>query len=225
MEATVRIRLIHARIRRLLKASEEWDTEAWGLPVSAAHLGYAAACFSARTIKHSESMGVSFTQEERDSIMAVWRYTAHIMGIPESILFTNEADALHLHRVAMLCEPPLSDESIIMANSLINSAPLVAGVTAPVERKVMVQREIYPVSRVLVGDEIADRMRFPRSRKIGILAQFKLLQRLRRWKARFLRQPMQAENIGSVLAISAFDEAGITYNLPDHVYSEESRKW
>ena len=222
---TVRIRLIHAQIRRLLNTSEEWDNEAWGLPVSAAHLGYAAACFSARTIKHSESVGVSFTQEERDSIMAVWRYTAYIMGIPESILFTNEAEALHLHRVAVLCEPPMTDESIIMANALINSAPLVAGVTDPVERKTMVQREIYPVSRALVGDEIADRLRFPRSRKVGILAQFKLLQRLRRWKATILRQPMRAESFGAMLAISVFDEAGITYNLPDHVYSEESSKW
>ena len=79
---------------------------AWGIPVSAAHLGYADACFSARTIKHSETVGVSFTQEERDSIIAVWRYTAYIMGIPESILFTNEAEALHLHRVAMLWSRP-----------------------------------------------------------------------------------------------------------------------
>ena len=77
---SVRIRLIHAQIRRLMNASEEWDNEAWGVPVSAAHLGYAAACFSARTIKHSETVGVSFTQEERDSIMAVWRYTAYIIG-------------------------------------------------------------------------------------------------------------------------------------------------
>ncbi len=172
---SVRIRLIHAQIRRLMNASEEWDTEAWGVPVSAAHLGYAAACFSARTIKHSETVGVSFTQEERDSIMAVWRYTAYIMGIPESILFTNEAEALHLHRVAMLCEPPMPDESIIMANALINSAPLVAGVTDPPARRAMVEREIYPVSRALVGDEVADRLRFPQNRKIAILAQFKLL--------------------------------------------------
>ena len=222
---SVRIRLIHAQIRRLLEASEEWDNEAWGVPVSAAHLGYAAACFSARTIKHSETVGVSFTQEERDSIMAVWRYTAYIMGIPESILFTNEAEALHLHRVAMLCEPPMADESIIMANALINSAPLVAGITDPPARRAMVEREIYPISRALVGDEVADRLRFPQNSKIAILAQFKLLQRLRRWKAMILRQPIQAESFGAMLAISVFDEAGITYNMPDHVYAEESSKW
>ena len=91
---SVRIRFIHARMRRLLHDSGEWDTEAWGVPINSAHTSYAAACFSARTIKHSESVGVSYTQEERDSIMAIWRYTAYLMGIPETILFTNEAEAL-----------------------------------------------------------------------------------------------------------------------------------
>ena len=147
------------------------------------------------------------------------------MGIPESILFTNEAEALNLHKVAMLCEPPMADESIMMANALINSAPLVAGITDPPARRAMVEREIYPVSRALVGDEVADRLRFPKNRKIAILAQFKLLQRLRRWKAMILRQPIQAESFGAMLAISVFDEAGITYNMPDHVYAEESSKW
>ena len=222
---SLRIRLIHAQIRRLLNESGEWDTEAWGVPLSAAHMGYAAACFSARTIKHSESVGVSFTREERESIMAIWRYTGFIMGVPESILFTDEDEALRLHRVSTMCEPPMFDESIIMANALINSAPLVAGVTDPAERRAMVRNQVYPISRALIGHELADRLHFPRSRKVGILAQFKLLQRWRRWKAAILRQPIQADNFAAMLAISAFDEAGISYNMPDRVYAEESTRW
>ena len=49
---SVRIRIVHAQVRRLLNNSEEWDTEAWGLPISAAHLGYAVSAFSARLLKH-----------------------------------------------------------------------------------------------------------------------------------------------------------------------------
>ena len=46
---SVRIRIVQARIRNLLSNSEDdWDTEAWGLPISAAHLGYAVSAFSAR---------------------------------------------------------------------------------------------------------------------------------------------------------------------------------
>ena len=38
---SVRIRIIHGRVRRLMTHSDEWNQEAWGVPLSAAHLGYA----------------------------------------------------------------------------------------------------------------------------------------------------------------------------------------
>ena len=38
---SVRIRLIHGRVRHLLTHSDEWNHEAWGMPLSSAHLGYA----------------------------------------------------------------------------------------------------------------------------------------------------------------------------------------
>ena len=45
---SVRIRLIHAMVRRLLNQSEDWDSAAWGAPISAAHVGFAITAFSAR---------------------------------------------------------------------------------------------------------------------------------------------------------------------------------
>ena len=222
---SVRIRLIHAQLRGLLRASEEWDEEAWGTPISAAHTGYAAACFSARTMLHAEHLGVRFTREERDSIMAIWRYTAWLMGIPESILFENEAEALDLYEVASLCEPPISDESIIMSNALVNSAPLVAGVSEPAERRAMVSKQIFPLSRALIGNEMADALRFPRSRTPMVLFQFRMLQRWERLKAKLQRTAVTADNFGQILAISAYDDGGISYRIPDHEHSERSSNW
>ncbi len=54
---SVRIRFVHAQVRRLLAQTTEWEHEAWGVPLSAAHMGYAVACFAARTIEHSEALG------------------------------------------------------------------------------------------------------------------------------------------------------------------------
>ena len=42
---SLRIRLVHAQLRSLLNNSEDWDTEAWGEPISAAHLGFAVSAF------------------------------------------------------------------------------------------------------------------------------------------------------------------------------------
>ena len=126
---SVRIRIVHARVRYLLNNSEEWDSEAWSMPISTAHLGYAAAAFSARLLKHMKTLGAVYDDEERASFMAVWRYTGLLMGIPETILFRDEEEALKLYDIGLICEPDAPIESIVMAHSLINSAPLIAGMT------------------------------------------------------------------------------------------------
>ena len=56
---SVRIRIVHARLRHLLSNSEDWDAEAWGVPISAAHLGYALSAFSARLLKHMKTLGAN----------------------------------------------------------------------------------------------------------------------------------------------------------------------
>ena len=45
LKLTVRLRIVHAQIRKLLLESGEWDSEAWGMPLSMAHLGYAISAF------------------------------------------------------------------------------------------------------------------------------------------------------------------------------------
>ena len=93
---SLRIRIVHARLRRLLSASEDRDREAWGEPISAAHLGYAVSAFSARLLKHVKTLGPTYNKEEYDSFMAVWRYSGHIMGIPHTIQFQDADEALKL---------------------------------------------------------------------------------------------------------------------------------
>ena len=80
---STRIRFIHARIRTLLAKSDEWNHEAWGAPVSSAHLGFAISVFSKRLLEYSISVGARFNTEEKESVMAVWRYAGYLMGIPK----------------------------------------------------------------------------------------------------------------------------------------------
>ena len=220
---SVRIRFVHAQVRRLLAQTEEWDHDAWGVPISAAHLGYAVSCFAARTVKHSEALGAQYTSEERAGFHAVWRYSGYLMGIPESILFADEDEALHLYRIGSLCEPPPSQESIIMTNALINSAPLVAGIDDREQRDKLVNNVIYPVSRALIGNDLADELMFPSSRLPFALAMYRLDQRLQRIRAILKREGHQS--FATLLEASAYDAAGLSYHLPDHAHAERSRKW
>ena len=224
---SVRIRLVHAQLRRLLSNSDEWDHEAWGLPISSAHLGYAITSFSARLLDHMKRLGAKYSEEERDSFLSIWRYTGHVMGIPSSILFRDEEDARHLRRIGSMCEPSPSAESIVMANALINSAPLVIGVTDPPERRKLAGY-VFKVSRALIGNTLADQLMFPPDPTYGALFIFRMKERYKRLLANLGRKSPDDSNFFrfvSLLESSVLEETGISYRLPDHIYSEESSQW
>ena len=223
---SVRIRIVHAQIRRLLGKTAEWDHDALGVPISAAHLGYAIACFAARAVKHSTALGARYSEEERAGFHDVWRYAGYLMGIPETILYTDETHALHIYRIGSMCEPPPTIDAIIMANALINSAPLVAGIEDKVERKKLVDKIIYPVSRGLIGNELADQLQFPANRFPFPLLLYRLKKRIEKWGTRLRRKDSPAiSDFLTLIAASAYDDAGLTYRLPDHAHAERSGEW
>ena len=224
---SVRIRIVHARLRHLLGNSKDWDAEAWGVPISAAHLGFAISSFSARLLKHMKSLGAKYNDEEYDSFMAVWRYSGYLMGIPETILFRDGDEALKLYDIGLMCEPDSPMESIVMANSLVNSAPLIAGITDPKDRR-RLAGYVYRVSRGLIGKKAADSLMYPENFSFGVVWWFKTQQRYAQILNRLLPARRQDSNFArftSLLDTSLFDEEGIRYALPDHVYAEESTKW
>ncbi len=224
---SVRIRIVHARLRHLLNNSEEWDTEAWDVPISAAHLGYAISAFSARLLKHMKTLGATYTDEEYESFMAVWRYSGKLMGIPETILFRDADEGLRLWEIALTCEPPPQVESIVMAHSLVNSAPLIAGRTDPAGRRSLAQY-VYRVSTPLIGKEIARSLMYPAVSTFGVVLWFRMQQRYGHVLKRLLpgnREDSNYTRFTSLLDTSLFDENGIRYTLPDHVYAEESVHW
>ena len=219
---SVRIRFIHARIRALLNKSEEWEHESWGTPVSAAHLGFAISVFSKRLLEYSLQVGAKFSEEESESVLAIWRYAGYLMGIPESILYTSAAEAEEIYRISYLCEPPPSSSSIAVANGLIKAIPSVADVTDPTEEKRLTDLA-YRLSRALIGNQLASRFEFPKNSKVGTLFVFRMKQRIQR----MLKggQLVRSDNFSQLLQISVYDEHGLSYKLPDHVKHSMSNPW
>ena len=224
---SVRIRLVHSQVRRLLSASDDWDHAAWGVPISAAHVGYAITAFSARLLKHMRSLGAVFNDEERASFMQVWRYSGYLMGIPETILYHDEEEALRLFEIGTICEPPPDIEAISMASSLVNSAPLIIDIDEPAERQ-RLAKYVFTISRALIGSALADQLRYPKSPTFGVLAWFRLQERYHRIAAKVFPKRVQESSFSrftSLLDASGYDEGGITYSLPDHAHAEESSRW
>ncbi len=218
---STRIRFVHTRIRGLLAKSDDWNHEAWGTPVSAAHLGFAISVFSKRLLEYSLLVGAKYSQEEKESVLSVWRYAGYLMGIPETILYTNGAEAEEVYKMGYMCEPVPDADSIAVANLLIKSIPLVAGIQDPVEQEKLTNLA-YRLSRALIGNQLAERFQFPKSSNIGTLFFFRMKQRIqRRQKAKLIR----SENFSQLLQISVYDEKGLSYKMPDHVYTSKSSDW
>lgn len=224
---SVRVRLIHARVRHLLKYSDQWDSESWGEPLSAAHVGYSITAFSARLLEHMKSLGAKFTHEEEESFLAVWRYSGFLMGIPETILFHTKEEALRIFKIGYICEPDPDEYSVVMANSLVNSAPLVAGMTDSKARRDL-SRYVYSVSRALIGHELADALKYPAQSTFGVLPWFRLQGHYNRLLGKLFPGHARQNNyinFTGLIEVSAFDEEGISYRLPDHVHAERSSEW
>ena len=219
---STRIRFVHTRIRGLLAKSDEWNHEAWGTPLSAAHLGFAISVFSKRLLEYSMLLGAKFSKDERKSVLAVWRYAGYLMGIPETILYTNAEEAEKMYKIGYLCEPPPDADSVAVANLLIQSIPKVAGIQDPAERERLVGLA-YRLSRGLIGTELADSFDFPRDPKFATLFKYRMQQRF----LRLLRtnKMVRSDNFTQLLQISVFDGEGLSYKMPDHVHTSQSNPW
>ena len=219
---SVRIRFIHARVRQLMKAADEWDTKAWGTPISAAHMGFSTALFSHRLLEHSTSVGASYNQNEKDSIFKLWRYVGHLMGVPEAILYSSEHEAHELFKIGFMCEPSPDADAATISNALIQSIPVVAGLTDLDEQDSM--RDLaYRISRALVGNQLANQLQFPKNSSTGVLHMYRAKQLSMRLTKDV--QLIKSENFLQLLNASQYDEVGVSYKMPDHVLASKSSEW
>ena len=216
---SVRIRLVHARIRRQLRSSGEWDETVFGVPISAANMGLTSANFSATLIRDVQRLGANLDADARRSLMQIWRYASWLIGTPELFLCDgNEAATAHLSRIAHRCEPLPDRASAVIANATVRALPEVAGLTSQAAGQAMVDHG-YRVARVLMGDELADRYQFPQQRTAGFLAWMRLRYRLRKtarllvpgmeriWKADPFVQLLDAAGIEELLHYAPIEMA------------------
>lgn len=223
---SVRIRLMHAKVRFMLASSPEWDAAAWGVPLCASHIAHAAAAFSGGLLAQARKLGAELTPQEEASFMLIMRYSGHLMGVPEQLQVTSLAQALEWAAIGRGCEPAPDVASIQMANILINSAPVVAGITDPAARRKLV-KTIYRASRALIGDKLADQLHYPPRRlggSFGVLGAFRMRTRLDglarrvfpRWEQRRRFQQFQ-------LMLSLSTDGSISYRMPQHLHAEKDR--
>ena len=166
---TVRIRLIHAQVRRLLSESGEWDAAVDGTPLHMSHMALGATGFSAMNLQSLRKLGVRFTDAESAGFMHIWAYVSWLLGIPEELVCHTEQQGVRLRRLAHLCEPPPGPTAIHVAHGYIKILPELTGVADPAKQKKLLNF-LFRISRALIGNDLADRLGYPKQFTFGVLA-------------------------------------------------------
>lgn len=162
---TVRVRLIHAHVRRGILASGRWDEEAWGVPIPQSYMALTMAEFGHIAVEAMEMLGVRFTDEERDDIYHLWRYVGHVIGMSDDLNLCKEADHLLVEELYRLTSPGPSDDDRDFVVALTGDylVPELANLLPGNERftRAVSKTLMYGLQRVFIGDADADALRIP----------------------------------------------------------------
>ena len=223
---TVRIRLVHAQMRHLFLNSGYWDVPAEGVPLNMSHMALGATGFSSANLEAVRKLGVRLTPEERDGYMHIWQYVTWLLGVPEELLISSVEQGERLRRVSRLCELPPKEKAKAAAHGYINTVPEILDVTDPAKRKSLLNG-VYKVSRALVGNELADSLDYPKGSAFGILPLLRAQRRMKIILSKVLpgAAPFALDNFSGMLQRSVYDDAGISYRMPDAVNDRDSSKW
>lgn len=234
---SVRIRLVHARVRRLIRDSGMWDESVYGMPISAAHMAFSSANFSAGMLLQAQRLGARMDAATRNGFMQAWRYASYLVGTPEEFLFDGDYEkTLEFRRIASLCEPPPGEESVTIANTLVKSLPKIIETIDPANQQGLkthvytdqqsMTKHVYRITRALLGNELSDQLLFPPQRILGFLACIRLyrcalglLHRL----APNLAGQWRGSNFGFLLEASLLED--LRYRLPDHLDTKKASPW
>lgn len=159
---TVRVRVVHAKVRRMLLSSDRWSSRDWGLPASQHDMGSTSLLFSAVVIETLERVGFDFDPEEVHLYMQLWRYSGYLMGVDPEILPTSEREARRLMDMVAATEAEPDEDSRRLSRALFATGEDPPRATK--EEKRRATRVVHlgqGLIRGVLGDELADQLDVP----------------------------------------------------------------
>ena len=160
-QISVKVRLMHAQVRRMILASGRWQPEHWGAPINQHDLSATSLLFSQSVLMGLRTLGVHVSASEGDSYVHLWRYVGWLMGGDPELLPASEVEALRLADLIGMTMGPPDDDSKALTRALMESPVFEARLATT--RKWAERRAAfgYAMARELVGAEIADALELP----------------------------------------------------------------
>jgi hypothetical protein len=161
---TVRVRLIHAQVRRLLHEAG-WDAVCWGAPVNQWHMAVTNVSFSEAVLHGLRRLGYRFRPEEAEALVHLWRYSGYLSGIDPELLPNSEAEARALREAAFALEGPPDEDARALVRGVME-----AGIAYTRFGNVSIP---YGISRSLIGRRLAAALGYPRTAWCWVVPAFR----------------------------------------------------
>lgn len=121
LKSCLKTRLVHSASRlMILKKYPAWDTEELGVPINMADMVATNIAFSLYFLYGLDRLNFHFTEEEEAGIFHLWKYVTWLLGVPEEILPNNRKEAVEFFYYWTGKQGLPDNDSIILANSLMN---------------------------------------------------------------------------------------------------------
>jgi len=173
IRATLRLRLVHALVRRHLAADPSWDLPEWGVPISASDsLVTAIGGFMTIPIEALRDLGVRFSPAELEAMTHQWTWIGSLMGTPDYLLPRTYREALRTMEAALALDDEPNEDSPKLMRALLHDGvefPLEKALPKPLRRPAVALKARYlgGFVRRWMDDETADTLGVPRSRLAG----------------------------------------------------------
>lgn len=124
--SSVRVRLLHANVRRRIMRLEKqrpeyYDTKQWGVPINDLHQVATIMAYSASLVFLSlPRVGIFCTEQQIADYLALWRWVGYIMGTPVDWMATPAA-AKAMMEAVLVSEMKPSTNSQIIANNILTA--------------------------------------------------------------------------------------------------------
>ncbi len=173
-EITLRVRLMHAHVRRLIERSGDWRPDDWGAPINQHDMVATSLLFSSVFVEGVRQLGVQVSRDEADDFVHLWRYASWLIGCRADLLPTDMHEAGRLTRLIRRTQGPPDDDSRALTHALLES-PRGSLQGQPAEIQVALG---HGFCRAMLGDTIADQLQVGGHRIAAMVPVLRTLARL-----------------------------------------------
>lgn len=160
---TIKVRLMHARVRRMILQGGRWDAASLGAPINQHDMAGTQLLFSVAVLEGLRSFGFKIASEESESYMHLWRYVSRLIGVDPEISVSSELEAQALANLIAATQGAPDEDSRALTRALLES-PHEGAKTKEARRRATFTTNLgQGFVRGLLGDEMADSLGVPRT--------------------------------------------------------------